>query len=75
MAKRKSFNAGGRSPRKEQAIYDAVHEQIMQLQIQLAQGRPAVISVGTDTAIAQAGHQAGMAAVAAYRKPLPRKKR
>lgn len=63
------------SERKEQAIYDAVHEAIMQLRIKLAQGKPAVISTGTDTAIAQAGHAAGMAAIGAYRKPLPRKKR
>lgn len=62
------------SERKEQAIYDAVHEAIMQLRVSLAQGKPAVISAGTDTAIAQAGHAAGMAAIAAYRKQLPRKK-
>jgi hypothetical protein len=66
------FNAGGRSPRKEQAIYDAVHEVIMQLRIKLHRDRP---STWLDTHISEAGHQAGMAAVAAYRKPLPRKKR
>lgn len=60
-----------KNERKEQAIYDAVHEEIMQLRIALAQGKP-VISAGADTAIAQAGHAAGMAAIAAYRKPLPR---
>jgi hypothetical protein len=60
------------SERKEQAIYDAVHEEIMQLRISLQ--RDKCVSGGTDTAIAQAGHAAGMAAIAAYRKKLPRKK-
>lgn len=61
------------SERKEQKIYDAVHEAIMQLRIKLQRENPP--KVGVDTYIAQAGHAAGMAAIAAYRKPLPRKKR
>lgn len=74
--KRKEFNAGGRSPRKEQAIYDAVHEAIMQLRIKLERDKPRYGNTREpiDTYIAQAGHQAGMAAIAAYRKPLGRKK-
>lgn len=59
--------------RKEQAIYDAVHEQIMQLRIALIHEKHKPANV--DTKIAQAGHAAGMAAIAAYRKPLPRKKK
>jgi hypothetical protein len=58
------------SDRMEQAIYDAVHEVIMQLRIRLSRGGVDNI----DSAISQAGHQAGMAAISAYRKPLPRKK-
>ena len=55
------------SQRKEQAIYDAVHEAVTQLRISLK--APADL----DTKIAQAGHAAGMAAIAAYREPLKRK--
>ena len=64
------------SVRKEQAIYDAVHEAIMQLRIWL-QRHPEMSakSAKIDTAVAQAGHAAGMAASAAYRKPLKRKTR
>lgn len=58
------------SSRKEQAIYNAVHEQIMRLRIKLCRERPS----NPDTLMAQAGHAAGMAAIAAYRKQLPRKK-
>jgi hypothetical protein len=58
------------SERKEQAIYDAVHEAVMQLRIKLVREKP----TNVDTYIAQAGHAAGLAAIAAYRKPLPRKK-
>lgn len=61
------------SERKEQAIYDAVHEAFMTLRIRLQ--REHQLSTRIDTQIAQAGHAAGMAAIAAYRKPLPRKKR
>lgn len=60
-----------RSERKEQAIYNAVHEQVMNLRIGLRRdGADAKL----DTRIAQAGHAAGIAAISAYRKPLPRKK-
>lgn len=62
-----------RSDRKAQAIYDAVHEAVMKLRIRWAE-LPQSYS-GRDTEIAQMGHAAGMAAVAAYRKRLPRKKR
>lgn len=61
------------SKRKEQAIYDAVHEAIMTLRIRLS--RESRADVYMDTQIAQAGTAAAMAAIAAYRKPLPRKKR
>jgi hypothetical protein len=59
------------SERKEQAIYNAVHEEIMKLRVHLCRANPKDV----DTAIAQAGHAAGMAAIAAYRKPLLRKSR
>lgn len=61
------------SERKEQAIYDAVHDAVMNLRIKIAKSHMAN-TAGLDTDIAQAGHAAGMAAVAAYRKRLPRKK-
>ena len=60
------------SERKEQAIYDAVHEVVMKLRIKFAK-EPSWAA--TDTEIAQAGHAAGMAAIAAYRKPLKRKRK
>jgi hypothetical protein len=60
------------SQRKEQAIYDAVHETVMELRIRLAK---IPLSPKLDVEIAQAGHAAGMAAIAAYRKPLKRKAR
>lgn len=61
------------SERKEQAIYDAVHEAVMKLRVQYEVERPNLKNF--DTAIAQTQHAAGMAAIAAYKKPLPRKKR
>lgn len=60
------------SARKEQAIYDAIHEAIMQLRIRL-QREKLSSPHGVDTLIAQAGHAAGMAAIAVYRTPLKRK--
>jgi len=63
-----------RSERKEQAIYDAVHEAIMQLRINIHKVQTPTTIDKLDTQIAQAGHAAGMAAIAAYKKPLPRKK-
>jgi hypothetical protein len=61
---------GAMSERKEQLIYNAVHEAIMQLRIKLCREVPHNL----DTMVDQAGHAAGLAAIAAYRKPLPRKK-
>ena len=68
-------DAHQKNHKREQAIYDAVHEVLMQLRIRFnlalkSNGR----IVNLDTQIAQAQHQAGMAAVAAYRAPLARRK-
>jgi hypothetical protein len=65
------------SERKEQAIYDAVHEPLMKLRVR---ARRVMNSTGwtpdeLDLQIAQAQHAAGMAAIAAYRKPLKRKRK
>ncbi len=60
------------SERKEQAIYDAVSEAVMTLRIAIARSAPGQRDDNLDVQIAQAGHAAGMAAIAAYRKPLKR---
>ena len=55
------------STKKEQAIYDAVSEAVLKLRIKRA--RVTVIET-LDFDLAQLQDAAGLAAIAAYRKPL-----
>lgn len=66
-----------RSDKREQAIYDAVHETIMKLRIE-AQQVGYFSASKLETKLAEVQHAAGMAAVAAYRnrsKSLPKGRR
>ena len=61
------------SDRKEQAIYDAVHKAVMKLRVKMAKGGAIILDL--DANLTHLQHAAGMAAIAAYRKPLKRKAR
>lgn len=56
------------SEKKAQAIYDAVHEVLMRVRIEVE--RRVILSNELAPMLANAQHQAAMCAVAAYRKPL-----
>jgi len=62
------------SERKEQAIYDAVDEAVTRLRIDIYKVPQPITIDKLDTMIAQSGHAAGMAAIAAYRAPLKPKR-
>ena len=62
-----------RSDRKEQAIYDAVHETVMKLRVAVM--HRTLPPLDLDAKLLMTQHAAGMAAIAAYRKPLTRKAR